>query len=476
MTRKDTNTFSDSIFRRVDGEWLVRISIWVYFWLIILEGPLRKWILPKLANELILVRDPVVLIIYALCLVKGRFKSNPTVIALLLIGLASIASGMLLGTGNLFVTLYGFDSIVLHLPLIFVIGGCFDRSDVVKSGRAVLWLVFPMTILMIFQFKSSSTAFINAGPGGALGSQMQGALGKIRPPGLFTFITGAAQFIACATAFVVVGLLDKKLYNRALVFSCGVGLILCTVVSTSRLTLGGIGLVFLMIGVIGLYNKAVVRGVVGMLLPLGVAFFVATTLDVFHEGKYVFEARMEETGEANMGLAQTASNWSERILGDFMAGIKAVKSAPLFGFGLGYGTNVGARILTGKVGFSADEREWGRVVLEIGPLLGIPYLLIRIGLVGMLFRKGATSAQAGNFLPLMLLGSFGLPMINGQFGVASTVGFTVMGCGLCLAANRANEVIGRNSQLQLEDVGSRNTDRRKKGKSVYSEKIHPSVK
>jgi hypothetical protein len=185
---------------------------------------------------------------------------------------------------------------------------------------------------------------------------------------------------------------------------------------------------------------------------------------------------MEETGEANMGIAQTASNWSERILGDFMAGFKAVKSAPLFGFGLGYGTNVGARVLTGKVGFSADEREWGRVVLEIGPLLGIPYLLIRIGLVGMLFRKGAASAQAGNFLPLMLLGSFGLPMINGQFGVASTVGFTVMGCGLCLAANHANEVTGQKAQLQLEGVGLRNANKRKRGKSVYSERIHRSEK
>ena len=409
---------------------------------------------------------------YVLCLVKGRFRSNFLVNCLLIIGVTSVATGVVFGTGNIFVTLYGFDSIVLHIPLIFVIGAIFNRGDVIKCGRAVLYLVFPMAILMILQFKSPSTAYINAGPGGTLGSQMQGALGKIRPPGLFTFITGAAQFISVASAFVVVGLLDKKLYNRALVFLCGVGLILCTVVSTSRLTLGGIGIVFLMIGVIGMYNKSVVRGIVGMFLPLGVAFFVATTLDVFHEGKYVFEARMQETGEANVGIAQTASNWTERILGDFMAGFKAVKSAPIFGFGLGYGTNVGARILTGKVGFSADEREWGRIVLEIGPFLGIPYLLLRIGIVGMLFRKGKISAQGGNFMPLMLLGSFGLPMINGQFGVASTVGFTVMGCGLCLAANNTNNFKINNSNNPVAQVKDRSLVKKKKGKSAHSGKIH----
>src|SRR5438128_1892579 len=37
--------------------------IWLYFWLLIFEGVFRKWIVPQLANPLLLVRDPVLLLI-----------------------------------------------------------------------------------------------------------------------------------------------------------------------------------------------------------------------------------------------------------------------------------------------------------------------------------------------------------------------------------------------------------------------------
>ena len=38
--------------------------IWIYFWLLIFEGVLRKWIFPQWSGPLLLIRDPVALIIY----------------------------------------------------------------------------------------------------------------------------------------------------------------------------------------------------------------------------------------------------------------------------------------------------------------------------------------------------------------------------------------------------------------------------
>ena len=40
----------------------IRQLLWIYFWLLIFEGALRKWILPGLSNPLLLVRDPVALL------------------------------------------------------------------------------------------------------------------------------------------------------------------------------------------------------------------------------------------------------------------------------------------------------------------------------------------------------------------------------------------------------------------------------
>jgi hypothetical protein len=43
----------------------IRLLIWVYFWLLLGEGALRKWIFPSLSGPLLIVRDPVLLAILA---------------------------------------------------------------------------------------------------------------------------------------------------------------------------------------------------------------------------------------------------------------------------------------------------------------------------------------------------------------------------------------------------------------------------
>ena len=45
--------------------------IWVYFFLLIFEGVFRKWLLPQFSDVLLVVRDPVVLLIYAVAIKSG---------------------------------------------------------------------------------------------------------------------------------------------------------------------------------------------------------------------------------------------------------------------------------------------------------------------------------------------------------------------------------------------------------------------
>jgi len=52
---------------------IVRRMIWRYFVLLIGEGALRKWILPSLGAPLLVIRDPLVLLIYLQAVRCRRF-------------------------------------------------------------------------------------------------------------------------------------------------------------------------------------------------------------------------------------------------------------------------------------------------------------------------------------------------------------------------------------------------------------------
>ena len=58
----------------------VRRLIWTYLVLLILEGALRKWIVPRFSDPLLIVRDPVVIAIYLFALRGGVFPRNRWVI------------------------------------------------------------------------------------------------------------------------------------------------------------------------------------------------------------------------------------------------------------------------------------------------------------------------------------------------------------------------------------------------------------
>jgi hypothetical protein len=90
--------------------------------------------------------------------------------------------------------------------------------------------------------------------------------------------------------------------------------------------------------------------------------------------------------------------------------------APGLGWGLGVGTNAGAKLLIGQSAFLLMEGEWPRIIMENGPVLGIAYLLWRLAFFFRIFWLTIKSVLLGNLLPLLLFSSSGLPLLNGQFG------------------------------------------------------------
>src|SRR5207237_9520751 len=64
-------------------------AIWVYFFLLIFEGVFRKWLLPQYSDVLLVVRDPVVIVIYMLAIKARLFPRTNWILSLGISGLLS---------------------------------------------------------------------------------------------------------------------------------------------------------------------------------------------------------------------------------------------------------------------------------------------------------------------------------------------------------------------------------------------------
>ena len=404
----------------------LRLLIWLYFWLLLWEGALRKWVFPSLSGPLLIVRDPVVVLIYGIALAKGIFPFNRFV--LLTFALAGLSLGAsLLVFDRLGIILYGLRTNFLHLPMIFLMPKVLSQEDVNRIGRWCLLLSVPMTLLVIWQFVSPQGAWINAAAGGELGGQMIATEGRIRPAGMFSFVTGMVSFLTVVAAFLLGGFLDRDTqpnWLRALAIPC---LLLSLVLSGSRSALAGVTIIVVAVLLVCARRFSRVSRVVTPAVFGYLVFVALCYLPVFREGLDVHEARLRAGGGVERGIVG-------RYLGSLGESIDTAVGTPLLGRGLGIGTNAGAALLTGSRAFLLGESEWSRVVAESGPILGYAYILLRLAICWYLFRESWKALNRGQATPLLLVAASGLDLISGQFGQPATLGFVVFTCGLVLAS------------------------------------------
>ena len=83
------------------AKYRIRQLIWLYFWLLLVEGALRKWAMPRYSNPLLLVRDPVMLGIYFYALRAHVFPRNFWVTSLWIIGCMSFVATIFLARFSL---------------------------------------------------------------------------------------------------------------------------------------------------------------------------------------------------------------------------------------------------------------------------------------------------------------------------------------------------------------------------------------
>ncbi len=441
--------------------------VWLYFWLLIFEGALRKWAFPGLSNSLLLVRDPVVLLIYIAAGIAGVIPRNGLIAFTAVLAAVSVVISEAYGSGNLLVTLYGFRTSFLHLPLILILPHALSRTDLIKMARWILVICLPMFLLVLLQFQASPDAWINNGAGGGIGAQLPVGFGKIRPPGTFSFTGGLASFLWAAAAIAVGARMCKDLAPRFLLAVAQVAIAGMVLVSGSRGAVCGIGFIFLGVGFVCAIKPKLAGRSVRMMLGLGILLLALSLLAAIREGLDVHQARFEDSGGLIDGLLL-------RVLGGLLEPFYAAVDAPFFGIGLGMGTNAATLTLDGAVNFKLGEGDWGRTIREVGPVLGFLHIALRLSFLGFLARRAFDSLLRDNPLPTILFTACCFELLNGQFGVPSLLGLAVFKGGLCLAATNldAASVPASQEEFATQPPVVAHFLPGFRGRSAYSEQLH----
>jgi hypothetical protein len=416
--------------------------VYLYIGLLIVEGSIRKWI-PPLSGPFLLVRDPLAIYIW----IKGRqlgFGSS---------SLWSIfdATWVVLTAWGLFqvivleldprILAYGWRSYVLHLPVIFILGGILKPADLRTLCRWLLAVTPLITLLMVAQYLSPSDGILNRAVGGPDATQLSGALGHVRPAGPFSFITGPALFFPLMAALALWGLIDSRRFGLLLPASALIATLVAMPVSISRSLALGVGLVFLcgvaaFVVEIDTSTISVARALkfLGATMVSVVVLIALTQVPVVADAINTFAARWDlasrsesKEGGANPFVSRLVTTMIGPYLGD--------QSLPIMGVGMGAGSSFAASISGHGVlefGEGAGERE----LTELGSVVGSLFIGMRLVFALSIVFISLKQLAKRNTLPILLSTQAVLGMANLGLDQATSQGFLMVTVGLFVAACR----------------------------------------
>ncbi|RTY98479.1 hypothetical protein FNW25_06245 [Flavobacterium franklandianum] len=426
------NTVSDqAVFPNYNA---IKTAIWLYFFLWIFEGALRKWILPSLATPLLIVRDPIAVYIIIKALNLNVKFLNPYVVLSAIFTLLGLVVTLTFGHGNLFVGLYGARIMMLHFPLIFIIGSVFSKEDVLKLGRAMLVVNILITLIVYFQFSSPQSAFINIGIGGEGSAGFSGAMGYFRPSGTFSFTAGLSIFYSAISVFIFYFWLSKSPCSKVLLLVSTITLVIAMPLTISR----GAVVSVLIVGLFAIMASVTSFKMMFKIVFVCVVFYFTILIlqqysTLFNLSSEVFMHRVDAANKNTSGGGLKDSILL-RMLNDFMQPIVDLFNQPLFAGNLGMGTNAGAQMLSGKVVFLIGETEFSRVAGEQGIIFGGGLIILRLFLAASIAFQSWNLPKEEKLLPFIICGAACAAIAQGQWAQPSILGYGISMAGLVLAS------------------------------------------
>ncbi|MDE0821572.1 MAG: hypothetical protein OSA95_10645 [Opitutales bacterium] len=418
----------------------IRMGIWLYFILLMLEGALRKWIFPEMSQPLLIIRDPIVIGMYFLAYNSGIFPTNSRIRFLFGLGMISLPLAIIGGGFSALPTLYGIRSNCLHFPLIFLIPRVFSYIDVIKIGRIVLWLALPMTFVVINQFQATPEDNWNVAAGGT-GTQLETSGGKVRASGTFSFVSGIVYYYALLIAFLIIGFLRSGTYAKLILWIAAACAILALATSGSRAVVAGALHVLACFGFLAAFNPRAFGSALGLIISLTVVVIVISKTPIYVEGVSFLKMRFDEASNVEGDAVSAYFQRSRHII---LSPLRDTINSnfDLFGRGIGAGTQAGVALGAPKGFFG--ENEWQRHILESGIIVGNLFIFWRVSLALFILRLCIRAIKMENYLPIFLWGSCSHIILWMPIGQPTTLGFAALGGGLCLTAIRSRPMAKSN--------------------------------
>lgn len=374
----------------------------------ILEGVLRKWVLPQASELIYFVKDLLLILAYLNYYLgldpKYPFRSNLFNISLLTLLTWCIFQVFTPGLGSPLIGLFGLKTYFLYIPLMWLLPILFQSvEELSKFLRNFLVLVIPVAILAVIQYFSPVDSPINVYAGAVAGKASIAAVGEnARVTGTFPYISGYSSYLTiCFTILIpLISLPHVKLWRWLILLE------LLLVIGTSFMT-GARGLVaFESLFLVGYFSISILlksaKGLRKFILPMILMLGVIPTL---------FSGAI--TGFTDR--ATNSDNFSDRVFSAFDEPLAAMQWKGGFdSYGIG-ATHPGAAALGSALQLRnqwlpPSEGEMGRVVLEIGMVGFVIWYGLRLILIFSLFQVFLKLKTP--FLSNLALATFLLHAIN----------------------------------------------------------------
>jgi hypothetical protein len=428
---------------------LVR-CILLLFMLMIVEGVLRKWVLPQYSRYLYFLRDPLVLITYVLAARYGAFRRVPSLFAA---GLALAAMASVLVFLQAIVSpvpnftmyaAYGWRNYFLYLPLAFLIATQLQSGDIRALCRLSIIALSLASCVAVLQFFSAPDAAINVGIADDAALQftnLPSARGHVRPAGLFTSIMGMIHLTTSTLALVLPLWIQTRARRRVpqwMLLAGALAVAASLAVSGSR----GMYMQVALVMAAAAFSSALLRKAgqkaraVALPAVIALAFMLLFPI-LSPEGYETISTRWEQAqqSESTHGVDNIVERFAVGLL-DFL---RVIGDVPLVGFGLGLGGNAAAILGAGSTATASipyTESDWSRHMVDLGPILGFTFLVYRIVVVVWLaIGSIRATIRTTSPLPMTLFGYVGIVLFSAQItGNGVVNAFCWFYVGVCMAS------------------------------------------
>lgn len=442
------------LFKSANRPSFLLFLIQAYLFAVLFDAILRKWLLPELSSQIMMVKQIIaILIVFTGMSFAKKFSGWEKSFAI--VGFCVFITSLIAGHGDLTVTLYGCLPYWFGLTTSHVIGYTLNKKDLLDISKFLIYISIFNSLLIIIQYLLPVNNILNY-TGGEVAENIRGLsaaklAGIYRPAGIFMHATQSGLFMLSSFALILYFLLIETKYikRKIIIAACFLDVIAC-VCSVSRTV------IFMHIGTFLFFSYFCSQGdffkktfkfilyatpiiIVLMLTQFGknatnniIARFDEASR-VQYSKKSTIEGSLADLWDRNAAYNVNAIINPHTIKGD---------TIPFWGYGQGISTQIGGKLLNinSKSGFALAEFDGLRIMCESGYIFGWLIIFIRLGYSFRFIPQLGKLRTQKKYLSIVLFPSFLLSfyLIN-TWGNVFLSNWAFLCGGLFLAAYRVEK-------------------------------------